>query len=248
MKRLEVLGWWFNEEAPTGLPRPHLLVGAWAADERAAVAAYLRAGKELVRFPEPSFCRFACGETEMGHADLTDGRYVWPEGLVHYIERHDVQLPEQFVTHALAHGAAMPAFAMPKAKFGLYDTAPWLAWGRTRGACLDLDGWEIPTLDVLDRIAADLGAVPHEAILACRGATREVLLAVGGGALEVHQLRAGGHAPQRFAGWHEWPVAGVGAKRSSDAPKPPDRPGKGATMDAFFAQLRKKHGLDEPTV
>jgi hypothetical protein len=89
----------------------------------------------------------------------------------------------------------------------LLDVDPWLAWGRAQHACLDVDGWEIPTLDVLARIVSDLDGVAHEAVLLCRGATREVVLATGGGSLEVHQLRAGGHVPLRLAGWHMWPIA-----------------------------------------
>lgn len=238
MKRLEVLGWWFNEQAPTELPRPQLLVGDCAADRRAALAAYLRAGVALLRYPEPSFCRFACGEGDMGHADLTDGRFVWPEGLAHYVERHDVRLPDHFVEHALAQPLPLPPFGLPKAKFGLYDAGPWVAWAKAQRACPDLHGFEIPTLDVLDRIAADLGPVPHEAILGCRGSSREVILAVEGGGIELHQLRAGGHPPQRFAGWHEWPLCGDGPKHS--APALSRKPKPGVPMGEFFANLKQQ--------
>lgn len=210
MRRLEVLGWWFNELAPTDLPRPQMLVAPWDAGHRAAVVAYLRCGAVLLAFPEPSFCRFACGETAMGRADLSDGVFVWPEGLAHYVARHDVQLPERFVAHALAAAGPAPTTALPQPTFGLYDAEPWRRWARQRRACPDLAGWEIPLGAVRERIAAELGPVPHEAILLCRGSTREVVLAVGGGALEVRQLAAGGHAPHRLAGWHDWPVAEPG--------------------------------------
>ena len=143
----------------------------------------------------------------MGRTDLTDGTFVWPDGLAHYVERHDVRLPEQFAAHVCASHGVIAPFALPTIRFGLFDVAPWIDWGRAQAACLDIDGWDIPTLDVLVRIVADLGSVPHEAVLLCRGATREVVLATGGGRLEVHQLRAGGHAPLRLAGWHVWPIA-----------------------------------------
>jgi hypothetical protein len=35
----------------------------------------------------------------MGAADLTDGNYVWPEKLSHYIRMHNVWLPEPFIHH-----------------------------------------------------------------------------------------------------------------------------------------------------
>lgn len=218
MKRLEILGWWFNEAAPTGLPRPQLLVAAMRAAQRTMLLGYLRAGTKLVGYPEPSFCRFACRDVDVGRADLTDGTYVWPDGLAHYVEQHDVRLPERFGAHVLATGGAIAPFRLPKIGFGLFDAAPWLAWGRAQHACLDVDGWEVSTLAVLARIAADLGEVPHEAVLLSRGATREVVLATGGGTLEVRQLRLGGHAPVRLAGWHVWPIADVlaGDVRASD--------------------------------
>lgn len=242
MARLEVLGWWFRDEAPSGLPRPQALVAPWSPAELAAVAAHLRAGKVLVRYPEPSFCRFACGETAMGAEDLTDGTYVWPAGLVHYVEQHAVRLPEAFVAHVLAHPEGVGDFPLPKAKFGLYDTGPWQRWAQRQGACLDLLGFEIPLGEVLERIAQDLANVPYESILLCNGSTRQVVLGVAGGALEVRQVRAGGHAPLRLAGWHEWSAARLAALTP---PAPPGKPGRGETMGAFFANLRKQHGLDD---
>lgn len=259
MPRLEVLGWWFSPFAPSTLPRPQALAGGLESVARAAVLRYLRAGKVLVTFPEPSFCRFDCGETAMGTKDLTDGRYVWPEGLAHYVERHGVRLPEAFVGHVQERGGELLPFKLPKATFGLYDRGPWLAWAKAQGACPDLDGFEVPDDEVKERIAKDLGAIDHDDILLCRGSTREVVLSVGGGALELRQVRAGGRAPRRFAGWHEWPVADpAGSAASRVAAHPPStggveptaglrrpRPKGGVPFDAFFADLKKRAGDPE---
>ncbi len=254
MPRLEVLGWWFSPFAPSTLPRPQALVGGLDPAAREPVLRYLRAGAVLVTFPEPSFCRFDCGVDDMGTRDLTDGTYVWPEGLAHYVERHAVRLPEAFVAHAVARGGEVAKFRRPKAAFGLYDRAPWLRWALAQGACPDLDGFEIPDDEVQERIRADLGPVPHAAILLCRGSTREVVLDIGDGALELRQLRAGGRAKQRFAGWQEWPVAGavprdVASPQAKTGPAGlvglrPERKKGGVPMDAFLAGLRKQHGLD----
>lgn len=254
MKRLEVLGHWFRPEAPSTLPRPQQLVGTWNAQQRAAVLHHLRAGKVLVTFPEPSFCRFACGETAMGTRDLTDGRFVWPEGLPHYVERHDVVLPEHFVAHVLATNGDVASFRATKPTFGLYDLGPWQRWAHERGACLDLAGFELPDGDVRSRIAADLPGVDPDTILVCRGATREVVLALPDGALELRQVRAGGAPPRRFAGWHEWPIARADATTSSStaspasAPQLPrrERPRPGVPMADFFANLRTKRDPNEP--
>lgn len=249
MKRLEVLGFWFSPDAPSELPQPERLVGTWRDDERTAVLAYLRAGAVLVTFPEPSFCRFACGETAMGTRDLTDGRWVWPEGLAHYVERHDVRLPEPFVAHAVAARGVVAPFRVPKARFGLYDRTAWLAWGRTAGACLELTGFELPDPEVRERIAADLGAVPYEHILLCNGATREVVLDVGGGVIERRQVKPGAPPPQRFASWREWPVAGAAATTraapSGGVARPPGKPGRGATFAEFFTARREQQERDK---
>ena len=248
MQRLDVLGFWFSPDAPSELPLPQRLVGGLGPGERAAVLAYLRAGTVLVTFPEPSFCRFACGEAAMGTRDLTDGRWVWPEGLAHYVERHDVRLPPPFLAHAVAANGVVAPFRAPKPRFGLYDRSAWLAWGRAERACLDLTGFELPDPDVRERIATDLGAVPYEHILLCNGATREVVLDVGGGALERRQVKPGAPPPRRFAGWHEWPAAGEGAAPSSSPAsgvRAPSKPGRGVPMTDFFTALRDRQQRDE---
>lgn len=248
MQRLEVLGWWFSPFAPSTLPRPQALVGGWEPRARELVLRYLRGGKVLVRYPEASFCRFDCGEQAMGASDLTDGRYVWPEGLAHYVERHDVRLPEPFVAHATACGGDMAPFRLPKATFGLYDRAPWLAWSVAQRACPDLDEFELPDDEIKERIAQDLAGVAYDDILLCRGSTREVVLAVAGGGLELRQVKAGGHAPQRFAGWHEWPVAGAVLVAGADAASPKSKPtasgasGKAAAASALAALRQPKKG------
>ncbi|MEO6595420.1 MAG: hypothetical protein ABIP94_11770 [Planctomycetota bacterium] len=206
MSNLEVLGWWFHERAPDGYPRPQRLVSPWDPGERAAVLDYLRAGKTLVSYPTSSYCRFACGERDLGHRDLTDGTFVWPDGLSHYINRHEVRLPPRFVAHVLSRNAVIAPFEPPEPCFGLFDKAPWLAWARAEGACLDLAGWEVPTRDAARRITAELRTVDHDFLALCRGDTRQVVLGFDDGSLDVRQLTANGHAPRHLAGWHVWPV------------------------------------------
>ena len=46
-------------------------------------------------------CRL-CPAQKLGCATLTDGVWVWPEGLRHYVETHSVPLPAAFVAHALS--------------------------------------------------------------------------------------------------------------------------------------------------
>ena len=43
----------------------------------------------------------------MGCCTLTDGTYVWPEGLAHYVSEHAVRPPEGFIKHALKNLRAL---------------------------------------------------------------------------------------------------------------------------------------------
>src|SRR5688572_2501334 len=49
-----------------------------------------------------SSCRLRCGvpHSAVGCRDLTDGSWIWPEGLSHYVRVHGVVLTERFVEHA----------------------------------------------------------------------------------------------------------------------------------------------------
>ena len=76
----------------------------------------------------------------MGCSDLSDGVWVWPEGLHHYLESHQLILPEEFVHHVQAGGAG-PSHVLPP-----FETQPdgssripvnqtfWVDWARARGA------------------------------------------------------------------------------------------------------------------
>jgi len=72
----------------------------WDPRERDLVAEYI----SNARFRGESYlgdspCRM-CGRTN-GCADYSDGTYIWPQGLVHYVREHQVRLPPEFVRHVL---------------------------------------------------------------------------------------------------------------------------------------------------
>jgi hypothetical protein len=50
-------------------------------------------------------CRF-CG-IDNGYSEMSDGPYLWPSGLDHYVDEHDVRLPAEFVAHAVARLEAL---------------------------------------------------------------------------------------------------------------------------------------------
>ncbi len=82
----------------------------WRSEERERLVAYLRDGHCCNGALGYSACRFACRDNYsiLGNGELTDGEWIWPEGLPHYVERHGVTLPEEFVDAAAAHGWRAP--------------------------------------------------------------------------------------------------------------------------------------------
>lgn len=99
-KRLISIGYWYGPGAAQRWPDPtRFLDPEWDEDDRNSVASYLRQGVIVQSYMGYSRCRI-CGENN-GDLDLTDGTYVWPDGLVHYVEKHAVRLPDIFVNHVL---------------------------------------------------------------------------------------------------------------------------------------------------
>lgn len=99
MNALTLIGYWQCAKEPEW-PDPREFVDhAWNEAERDIVAIYLDLGRVPWIQLGYSTCRF-CGR-ENGCAELTDGTYVWPEGLSHYVREHAVRLPARFVDHIL---------------------------------------------------------------------------------------------------------------------------------------------------
>lgn len=99
-----------------------------------------------------------CGVRGLGCAERTDGIFVWPEGLVHYVESHDVRLPEEFTQHVLAHESPKKAevsFETPR------DIDWWLA------QCGFCDGTSFRSPPPVGNFVARLrGATPSANVLA----------------------------------------------------------------------------------
>ena len=93
---LRLIGYWDGPQATGGWPDVCDFVTPIDGVVSRRVASYLRSGTWFVAAAGVSRCRL-CGVMN-GSAELTDGtRFVWPEGLAHYVEEHGVRLPEEFV-------------------------------------------------------------------------------------------------------------------------------------------------------
>lgn len=107
-KTLRGLGYWRNEsdDSTRAFPHPRTLQrpGWLPAQSRVQLLEYLRSAPVLCEYRGLSHCRFECGVDHrvMGWREHWDGIWVWPEGLAHYVEHHDVALPDEFIQHALS--------------------------------------------------------------------------------------------------------------------------------------------------
>jgi len=98
---LILIGYWEGKSDP-GWPRAIDFVDEyWDQRERQQVAQYLHDEGLSVpwRYAGGSTCRF-CGVSN-GSNERTDGVYLWPEGLAHYVREHDVRLPVSVIRHIL---------------------------------------------------------------------------------------------------------------------------------------------------
>ncbi|CAM9116427.1 unnamed protein product [Ascophyllum nodosum] len=121
LKLIEVGFWADSRDPDDARPDPAKMVDEqWGRTVVAsAVALYARSGYLESFDLGYSFCRFGCsdggggsrrgrtGNKFMGCCTLTDGEYVWPEGLAHYISEHGVRPPDAFVERAISNLRAL---------------------------------------------------------------------------------------------------------------------------------------------
>lgn len=126
-----------ERHCPCGFPRAQLMADPHLDDvERTAVAAWLREGQVFARDAEPSPCRFGCGPIEGGDDLLTDGTWLWPQSLLHYVEHHQVRLPFDVRTH-IAGASSEPNRPAPLEHD---DHAWWRAWAAEQAYTGDKEG------------------------------------------------------------------------------------------------------------
>jgi hypothetical protein len=65
---------------------------------------YLKKGKVVSITSNMSFPNIFTGEVYSGSLlYLSDGKYVWPDNLIRYVENHNVALPNDFIEHIINH-------------------------------------------------------------------------------------------------------------------------------------------------
>jgi hypothetical protein len=107
MKELFLVGFWENREKNNGFIHPECLINNNLSESlKYKIISYLRSKNILLPYAGYSYCRFADGPSDelMGCCDITDGFWVWPEGLPVYIEKYNIHLPKDFIDHMRKSG------------------------------------------------------------------------------------------------------------------------------------------------
>ena len=122
------------------------------------MARYLRTGSTVNSWCGYSWCRFGCGiqGPEIGSRDLSDGEWLWPEGLAHYVSVHSVRVPDEIIDRAFGPRTKDAALlsGLGKVDRREMDRTWWLRWAAERGACVVLDaGWS--EMDIFETLAAN---------------------------------------------------------------------------------------------
>lgn len=114
-KKLLIVGFWWPGSDKDGLEYPpveHFIIPGWYnhhKQELDELVRFLAAGKVANAYKGSSSCRL-CGKSN-GSTELTDGTWLWPSGLSHYLTAHDVRLPPRFVEYV--HGKFMDKLKEP---------------------------------------------------------------------------------------------------------------------------------------
>jgi hypothetical protein len=125
---LQLIGYW-KVTLRDSYPFPQEVEFALEPDVREQLVRYLDAGIRLHQFRGFSSCRYGCGVN--GSAELSDGVWLWPEGLAHYLREHRVGLPPEFLRHACRPGAAPLQGLTPRPSHEYeIDESLWTSWAK----------------------------------------------------------------------------------------------------------------------
>jgi hypothetical protein len=130
---LKIVGYWTDTKfhEMKWIDPKHLVDPGWEIARRARIIAYLRSGVFLCSDLGCSYCRFEDGpsDSEMGASELTDGVWVWPVGLVIYVERYHVRLPDEFIEYMAESNFTLPVdLDVRTLNRDRYDVSFWRAW------------------------------------------------------------------------------------------------------------------------
>lgn len=98
---LKLIGYWLGEPSQNWPDIQAFIDKKMDSHQKTKVVAYLaNKGVKCNVFMGISRCRIC--DCPNGNSERTDGVYLWPEGLAHYVLEHNVKLPQEFIDHVLA--------------------------------------------------------------------------------------------------------------------------------------------------
>jgi len=124
---MKLIGYWIRSLRDEEFPPPQELTTNYAPAVRERVANYLDAGAEFEVYRGISWCRFYCDHPNMGCRERTDGEWVWPETLSHYVRDHYVKLPDEFIECACSK---LPKLDLLEERWQDHsvDQSFWISW------------------------------------------------------------------------------------------------------------------------
>lgn len=99
--RLRLIGYWASDSSAEWPVVNTWIDRNWEPRERDAVIEWLSSGERVIQWLGWSKCR-VCG-CNNGDTDLSDGVYLWPDGLLHYVRSHHIRMPRAFIDRAVEH-------------------------------------------------------------------------------------------------------------------------------------------------
>jgi hypothetical protein len=105
---IKMIGYWITSFNDFEYIAPQELLAEYPGRTKQRLTEYLEGGRILESYLGQATCRFPnCEHFEwsngIGSDEFTDGVWAWPEGLIHYVVRHDVRLPDEFISHVMAN-------------------------------------------------------------------------------------------------------------------------------------------------
>jgi hypothetical protein len=168
---LKAIGYWMTGLDDELQPAPQELVGEMPAEHRGRLIAYLAAGMIHEQYLGYTWCRVGCqiDPAQLGTKELSDGTWVWPEGLAHYVREHRILLPEVFVCDALTKPSpVIPGWADKNGPLSEHkvpaDERYWQQWCSSRRAPQFLDELRARRLAAKGLAAADSAADTNQKI------------------------------------------------------------------------------------
>ena len=117
---MKCIGYWWSQEQ-SELPHPRDFIdNGWDEKEKQKILKYI----SKCYYPPCasagfSWCRMGCEPIpqDLGTQDLTDGTFIFPEGLAHYIAHHNVKPPEEFLSFIKQNNYNAPILKEIKEKY-----------------------------------------------------------------------------------------------------------------------------------